>query len=180
MHSASRAARLAAVTSAAVVVAGLLAGCGSISSLLGGAERDADTGEVTDGGTESVFDIEVGDCLLEPEAENDEVIDIAVVPCDETHDYEFFYEYDLDLGEEYPGEDAIAEDANAACAGDAFEEFVGVSFDESASLWPTYYYPQPESWKQGDRTIQCLLYESSDDDGAAVVQVEGTLEGSKR
>ncbi|WP_156759730.1 septum formation family protein [Microbacterium karelineae] len=178
MFSQHRAARFAAV-GGALLLAASLAGCGSISSLLGGAERDAETDEVTESGTESVFDIKVGDCLLEPDATGDEIYDIEIVPCADPHDYEFYYEYSLDLGEEWPGDAAIEEDAGPRCDAE-FEKFVGVPFQESEALWYSYYSPSAESWADGDDVIQCIVFEASDPNGMEVVQVEGSLEGAAR
>lgn len=183
MHRASRTTRLVSVVAGTILAATTLAGCGQINSLLGGSQRDADTQEVTEEGTDSVFDIQVGDCLLEPEGAGStgtEVYDINVVPCADTHDYEFYHEFDLSSDDDaWPGDDAIAEQADPGCY-DSFETFVGVPFDESATLWYTYYSPTSQSWDEGDRAIQCMVYEASDDQGVAVAQVEGSLEGAAR
>ncbi|WP_051172130.1 septum formation family protein [Microbacterium indicum] len=178
----SRAARATAVVAGALLIGGSLAGCASIQSLIGGAERDEDSGEVTESGTESVFDIQVGDCLQEPDAagaDGTEVSDIEVVPCSDEHDYEYYYEYDLDLGDDFPGQTAIQEDADPKCQA-AFADFAGIDFNESASLWYTYYSPTEQTWSTGDRQIQCLIYEASDDMGQTVVPVTGSLAGAAR
>ncbi|WP_110588986.1 septum formation family protein [Microbacterium suaedae] len=178
MFSRPRALRIAAA-GGALLLASSLAGCINVSSLLGGAERDSETGEVQEGGTESVFDVQVGDCFLEPDTSGDEIFDIEVVPCAEPHDYEMYYEYTLDLGEEWPGDAAISDDALQRCDAE-FEAFVGVPFQNSATLWFSYYSPGEESWAAGDDVIQCVIYEASDENGQQVVQVEGSLEGAAR
>ncbi|HLT68318.1 MAG TPA: septum formation family protein [Microbacterium sp.] len=159
----------------ALAAAASLAGCGQISSLLGGAERDSETNQVTEAGTDSVFDIQVGDCMAEPEG--DQVYDVDVVPCTEEHDYEFYYAYDLDLGDEFPTDETLSADADQKCY-DAFTDFVGIPFEESAALYYSYYSPSPESWADGDREIQCLVYEG--DDTGTAVPITGSLKGSKR
>lgn len=159
----------------ALLAASTLAGCGQISSLLGGAERDSDTNEVTEAGTDSVFDIQVGDCMAEPEG--DEVTDVEVVPCSEEHDYEFYYAYDLDLGDGFPTDEAMSTDADQKCY-DAFTDFVGIPAEESASLTFNYYLPSPESWAEGDRQVQCMVVEV--DESLNTVPVTGSLKGSKR
>lgn len=163
------------IVGGALLAASTLAGCGQISTLFGGAQRDSDTNEVTEAGTDSVFDIQVGDCMAEPEG--DEVTDVEVVPCSEEHDYEFYYAYDLDLGDGFPTEEAMSADADQKCY-DAFTDFVGIPFEESASLYYSYYSPSAESWAEGDRQIQCLVYEG--DDSANAVPITGSLKGSKR
>jgi hypothetical protein len=160
----------------ALLAATSLAGCGQISSLLGGSQRDSETNEVTEAGTDSVFDIQVGDCMAEPEG--DEVFDVDVVPCSEEHEYEFYYEYELDLGDDYATASAEMDaDADQKCY-DAFADFVGIPFEESASLYYSYYVPSVESWADGDRQIQCMVLEG--DENGNVVPVTGSLKGSKR
>ncbi|GGF30023.1 hypothetical protein GCM10010922_01240 [Microbacterium sorbitolivorans] len=160
----------------ALLAATSLAGCGQISSLLGGSQRDSETNEVTEAGTDSVFDIQVGDCMAEPT--EDTVTDVEVVPCSEEHDYEFYYEYELDLGDDYATANAqIDDDASQKCY-DAFTDFVGIPVEESASLTFSYYVPSLQSWGDGDRQIQCMVLEV--DENNDIVPVTGTLKGSKR
>ena len=160
----------------ALLAATTLAGCGQISSLLGGSQRDSETNEVTEAGTDSVFDIQVGDCMAEPT--EDTVTDVEVVPCSEEHEYEFYYEYELGLGDDYAtAAGQIDADADQKCY-DAFTDFVGISFEESASLYYNYYVPSSESWAEGDRQIQCMVLEA--DESGNVIPVTGSLKGSKR
>ncbi|MTE23833.1 septum formation family protein [Microbacterium sp. ZXX196] len=163
-----------ALAGAGLVVTSALTGCGAISDLTGGAQRDEDTSEVTESGTESVFDIQVGDCLLGPGEESDEVQSVEVVPCDEPHDYEFYHEYALDLGSAWPGVEEIQADADERCY-NAFEDFAGIAYEDSETLYFTYYSPTEMSWAEGDDKIQCLIFQS--EDGASITQTEGTLEG---
>jgi len=172
--------RTALTAGAFVLVAASLTGCSAISSLLEGdsATRDEETQEVTESGTESVFDIQVGDCLNEPDGE--EILDVEVVPCADPHDYELYHEFDVDLGDEWPGEEAVWNAADEGCHG-AFSDFAGIAFEESASLWFTNFTPTVETWEQqDDRLVQCLIYEASDDQGQEIVQVEGSLAGAAR
>lgn len=167
------------VASAGVLVLAVtLSGCASVSSLLGGAERDAETEEVTQGGSESVFDIKPGDCLADPQS--DEVSDIEVVPCGEEHDYELYHEFTTEHTE-WPGSNEAFDDEAFDGCGSAFAEFVGLPFEESPSLWFTWFTPTQQSWENGDdRTIQCMVYKSDDDQGSNVVPVTGTLEDSQQ
>ena len=164
------------IVGGALLAASTLAGCGQISSLLGGSQRDSETNEVTEAGTDSVFDIQVGDCMAEPEG--DEVIDVEVVPCSEEHEYEFYYAYDLDLGDDYAtAVGKMDADADEKCYA-AFEDFVGIPFEDSASLYYSYYVPSAESWANGDREIQCMVLEA--DETGAAVPITGSVKGSKR
>ncbi len=144
-------------TSAVFVLAGAMAGCSS--------------------GT-SVYDVTVGDCLMQPE-DASEVTSVEVVDCAQPHDYELYAEFEVDMADSWPGTDAIADAADLGCY-DAFGDFVGVPYEES-ELFYMYYSPSQESWEQDDdRLIQCLVFEASDDFGADVVSGVGTLAGAER
>jgi hypothetical protein len=62
---------------------------------------------------------------------------------------------DQPLGETYPGDDEVGRQAEEVCLS-AFEEFVGVDYDNSR-LDVTYYAPSPETWACGDRRIVCVV-----------------------
>jgi hypothetical protein len=169
--------RLVLTAGTAALVAFSLAGCAGLSIPVGGATRDDETQEVTEGGTESVFEISVGDCLLEPDGQ--EVFDVEAVPCAEPHEYEVYHEFEVDLGDEWPGTEAIGTAADEGCHPE-FEAFTGIAFEESATLWYTAFTPLEASWAQGDRVVQWIVYEASDDAGMTIVPVEGSLKGAAR
>lgn len=156
---------------AAVVSMGALAlsGCSIIETIFPAqAERNSETNEVETAGEADVFQMQVGDCLNDQDAT--EVDSVPAVPCDEPHDYEVYYSFDLDAGE-YPGDDAVYEDADQGCY-DAFADFVGVTYEESA-LEFNNFVPTEGSWNElDDREIVCVVYDAE--------PVTGTLEGSAR
>lgn len=129
----------------------LLSGC----SLLGGA---------------SVQEFSVGQCINDPIVAEDaeqEVGELPVVDCSEPHTGEVFF-VEVLTDAEYP--------ADAATRGDeicynAFEPFVGISYEESA-LYVTSLYPTTTSWDAGDRQIVCLIIDA---DGA---QMTGSAKGT--
>jgi len=170
--------RAALATGAAIFATASLVGCSGVGDILegDGAQRDEETNEVTEEGTDSVFDIALGDCILEPDGE--QISDVTVVPCSDPHDYELYYEFELPDGE-YPGDQAVSDQAAAECEAQ-FEPFAGIAFNDSATLWYNFFSPTTNSWSDGDRLIQCLIYEASDDQGQEIVQVTGTLEGAAR
>lgn len=139
-----------------------LSGCGALMSALG-----------EEG---NVMVLNVGDCFNE-EAMNtalldSEVTDVPLVDCSEEHDSEFFHSHQM-TGDEYPGEGEIQGQADERCTGDAFTDFVGVSYDES-EIYVSYLSPTQESWeKLEDREILCYLNVPGE-------KVTGTLEGSNR
>ncbi|WOF24683.1 septum formation family protein [Microbacterium betulae] len=148
------------VAGAAVALALTLGGCSSIANLLNGdsATRDEDTNEVTEGGTVDVFEVSVGDCIGSP-AEG-EVVDVEVVPCDEPHDGEVYYEFALDDGE-WPGDTAVSTAAEEGCtASDAFEAYIGTPYD-SSEVWVQFFLPTEDTWTDStlnDRLISCIAY----------------------
>ncbi|GAA4765249.1 MULTISPECIES: septum formation family protein [Microbacterium] len=159
------------VAGAAVALAFSLGGCSSIANLLSGdtATRDEETNEVTEGGTVDVFSVAVGDCIGTP-AEG-EVTDVEVVPCDQPHDGEVYYEVTMPDGD-WPGDQAVSDAADEGCIG-AFEAFIGTPYDTSA-IYVQYLTPTEATWTDptlNDRLISCIAYQ----DGQ---QTTGTLEGS--
>jgi hypothetical protein len=92
---------------------------------------------------ESVFDLEVGDCIVSPGAgaEEKEVERVRTVDCSELHDGEVVALFDIE-GDDFPGEDALFDMALEGCPSEA----------------STYLYPTEDSWNElGDRQITCIL-----------------------
>lgn len=109
----------------------------------------------------SVFEVEVGDCVLTPEEITAEVTEVTRVPCAEPHQMEVFsFEKYVAPGtdeapQDFPGIDAVTAFADGACAG-SFGDYVGVDYRDS-SLFYTYVLPTARSWNQDDdRSITCF------------------------
>lgn len=156
-------------TSAALLAAGaltlVLAGCGPQA-----AERDAETGEITEATEADVFSITVGDCINSADL-GTEVETVPTVPCDEPHDTEIFASTKLPDGE-FPGDDAIMEMANEYCL-PAFETFIGLDYD-SSEIYYQPLTPSQLSWDEADdREVLCMAV---DEAGG----LTGTLEGANR
>ncbi|MBT2486135.1 MULTISPECIES: septum formation family protein [unclassified Microbacterium] len=164
--------RALVLAGAAVALSVALSGCSAINGLLGGgpgdAERDEETGQVTESANVDVFSLKVGDCKMSSATGLIEAVDI--VPCDEPHDEEVYHEFAMEDGEF--SEEAI-DAATEGCIGDAYTDFVGVVWDESAlEVYPIT--PTKDTWEQmNDRVIQCVIFDSAG-------PVEGSLKGSKR
>lgn len=162
--------RLVVAVAATAVVASLT-GCGAVQNLLGGSaaepERDATTQEIVEEGDADVFAIRVGDCMNE--ASGEVVSEVPVVPCDQPHDEEVFFDFELS-GEEYPGDEAVQTQASDGCLAQ-FEPFVGLAYESSTlDFYP--YTPTKESWDQlGDRIVSCVIWDPAG-------QVTGTLAGA--
>lgn len=143
-----------------------LAGCSLIGNITNTPTEPTDPTVGTD---TDAFAIAVGDCLNDGNLEG-EVTTVPTIDCAQPHDSEAYASIIVDDGD-YPGEEAILAEADAACL-DEFNTFVGVNYDESVLNF-SYYYPTAGSWDNGDREILCLIYE----DGT---KVTGSLAGAAR
>jgi hypothetical protein len=160
-----------AFAASALLLAGLsLTGCSALQDLVQpDAVRD-ETGEVVEGGQSDVFTVSVGDCLSEATADG-EVSDVPIVPCSEPHDAEIYHDFTID-GAEFPGDEEVTRLADEGCLG-AFEDFVGLPYEES-TLEVTYYSPTEVSWNEvDDRLVSCLIVDPAGD-------TTGSLEGAGR
>lgn len=164
--------RALALAGSAVALSVALTGCSALNGILGGgagdADRDEETGQVTESANIDIFALKVGDCMME--APSGLLEDIDVVPCAEPHDQEVFYEITMDDGEF--SEEAI-DAASQECIGDPYTSFVGVAYDASTlEVYPIT--PTQQTWDElNDRVVQCVI---SDPAG----QIEGSLEGAAR
>ena len=110
------------------------------------------------GSADNVFQslgVDVGDCLDIADVSGEEVSGITARPCDREHEYEVIFTGSAD-GVGYPTDDALSEYFASMCV-PAFEEYIGEDWNTSALdiFWLT---PTLEGWRQGDRSIQCLVY----------------------
>ncbi len=167
-----RALTRALIALAAVAVALPLTGCSMVGNILSGGaapqpERDETSQEIVEEGQADVFALRVGDCLNEVTEEL--VSEVPVVPCDQPHDEEIYFDFTID-GEEYPGDDVIQTEADTRCDAE-FDAFVGLAYETSTlDFYP--YRPSEESWTQlDDRVVSCVIYDPAG-------QVTGTLAGA--
>ncbi|HWV49624.1 MAG TPA: septum formation family protein [Microbacterium sp.] len=165
--------RAMALAGSAVALSIALTGCSTISNLISGdAPRDEETDQVTEEAEIDIFQLKVGDCLTEEAMTGGETNTAPVIPCDEPHPYEVYYEFELEDGE-FPGSAAIEAPAIEKCEA-AFTEFVGLTWDES-TLEYSWFEPTQASWDQGgDRLLQCIIYDPADD------ALTGSLKGAAR
>jgi hypothetical protein len=107
-------------------------------------------------GLQSAFDLEVGQCFDSP-TEETEISSVSSKPCDEPHDQEVFAVFDYpDAPDEFPGDDAISDVAEARCSNE-FLAFVGTDVD-SSELEYYYLVPSQGTWEEDDdREIVCTV-----------------------
>jgi hypothetical protein len=152
-----------------IIFAVLIIG-GGISSLYFGAARN-DSGEIAKSGDLTANNLRVGDCydLKEPEA--DEIEDVTAKPCTEAHQYELYFTGAMPEGA-YPAE-SVFEDYVVANCDPAFTGYVGKAYQDS--LLDIYWlYPTDDSWRQGDRTVQCAVYDPK------IPRLTASLKGANR
>jgi len=115
--------------------------------------------------------LEIGDCVVQDLGGS--AASVETIPCTTSHRYEVYARFDLE-GEGFPGDDEVTRQANEACAGDLFEEYVGLPYAES-EIFSTTLVPSEESWGQADdRTVICLAVT---EDGSPTV---GSVRGANR
>jgi uncharacterized protein YceK len=111
--------------------------------------------------SESVFQLRPGDCyndVLVDEEYVGEFETLPMVDCDAPHDNEAYASFVFNVeGGMYPGEFAFDDEAIARC-GSLFEEYVGSSY-EISRLDYLWLFPTAESWADGDRRVDCVLFD---------------------
>jgi len=122
----------------------------------------------------NVFSLKVGDCYNGPHLDTmeiTEVRDVELVSCEEPHESEVYAIFELpDSG--WKNEDYVSGQADIGCEA-RFEAFVGIGFAFS-TLYYDFIFPLEESWRDGDRLVQCSVVEEN------YAKVTGSLKGSRR
>ena len=150
-----------AITRVAVlgVSALVLTGCTTMSTLIdaygGGSPASTPTPSASYAPT-GLINLAIGDCLDEQKLEDGDTSTDPMVPCDVAHDLEVFGELTVADGD-YPSLETLAGFATHGCA-EQFKTFVGLDFGLS-SLDFKYYYPTESSWANGDRGVDCVVFD---------------------
>lgn len=133
------------------------------------ADRDED-GRITRTGQLSVFDLQIGDCIVFDDVPDATVDEVTVTPCDEPHQSEVYAIVEVDDLDAYPGERELSNRAELECLA-PFDDYVGIELAES-TLFFTYLVPTVRSWQEDqDREVLCLIV-------AAGRVLEGSVAGS--
>jgi hypothetical protein len=106
----------------------------------------------------SVFELQPGMCVNNPELSSGLVTDLSAVACELPHTHEVYFKVTYNPPDGAFDAQRVASFADEQCA-QAFTTYVGVPYDRSK-----YYFlhlaPSAESWKeQGDRDVVCLLFQ---------------------
>ena len=136
----------------------MMTGC----SILGFGSNPRDpSGSVTASDNVDAFQLRVGDCVVSAEME-ESFSEVPVVPCNEPHDSEIVYLFDM------PGTDfddtAIEAAAKETCP-EAMVDYAGPNWESISSkgLSVSFFSPTAESWKNGDHEVDCIAYTKSGD-----------------
>jgi len=121
----------------------------AVYSSVTSAQRDTGGG-IVDGGTLSVFEIQIGDCISD--SITGTLTEASAVPCSEAHIYEAYFNSELPQNGSFSD---VNEFTDEACYSN-FEAYVGVS-PENTDLTFVSLIPTVGSWDSGDRKITCLL-----------------------
>jgi hypothetical protein len=107
---------------------------------------------------------------------------VTAVPCTQPHEGEVFFSgnaWPVSLAA-YPGDNAIAKEADARC-GDEFKSYDGIDISQS-SFWISEVAPYGEGndWNTGDRQLVCLAYIPDHSTPAGGLPVTYSIKGSSR
>lgn len=127
-----------------------------VGGVIFNAQRD-DSGEITRGGNLTVTDLRVGDCFDLKDRDEEVTEEVSAKPCSDGHQFEMFHTGDMTGGSSFPTEADFDAWLEAQCL-PAYATYVGLGYDESRYdiFWFT---PTPDGWDQGDRTVQCAIYD---------------------
>jgi hypothetical protein len=111
------------------------------------------------------FVTQLGDCINDvPEETTSEVISFSTVtgvPCDQPHHWQVIHKGEITL-EEF-SESGVMREAEILCASaldGIFDSLDESDIDRVAQFensYDTSFFPSPESWVEGDRTVDCLI-----------------------
>lgn len=107
--------------------------------------------------------LNAGDCIWGNTGAS--VNNVEVIDCAQPHHSEIFHAFDLS-GNEYDM-NRVSTESEDTCVAE-FANFVGMDYN-SSELSMSWIEPSMRTWMQGDRTVYCLIEDSS-----------GGLEGSMR
>lgn len=122
----------------------------------------SETGEVIESGEVGVEKLKIGDCIqLPPESnvgltptDTTAFASLVAVPCTKLHDAELYSMKTLNLSE-YPGEDALTGELSNFCVDD-YSAYTGTQLDAYSPHQIGTFFPTEDSWREGDRVIQCF------------------------
>ncbi|WP_146080506.1 MULTISPECIES: septum formation family protein [unclassified Pseudoclavibacter] len=127
-----------------------------LTALLAGAALTACTASPDAPRMVPITELSAGDCFS---SNAEQTVATIAGSCDTPHLYQVLSIAPSELGEGFPGEEALTAEADAQCAAD----FAGLGSNATAGLTALHLVPSEASWAEGDRDLACLVASS---DGA--------------
>ena len=146
----------------------LVVGAFAIGGAIFAAQRD-DSGQITRGGALAISDLHVGDCFNPKDIDAEQADEVDAKRCDESHQFEMMFAGNMAEGA-YPTDGEFEDYVGSVCL-PAFDEYVGMQY-ESSRLEVFWYFPPEDGWKDGDRMIQCAIYDPLDS------ELDGSVRGA--
>jgi hypothetical protein len=98
----------------------------------------------------------VGDCINLPTAE--EFAEVQHQPCNEPHEAEVYVVQDwANPPETRPTEAQFEAWVTEHCLGQAFTDYVGMTYDDAAAIGAGWFSPTLAGWSDGDKEMVCYL-----------------------
>jgi hypothetical protein len=125
-------------------------------------KRDA-SGHVIESNAISALSVRVGDCFDQPALphgdETTPLGKVTVKPCTEAHHFEAYSEFELESGD-YPGQEAIAAEANDRCYA-AIEGYAGHP-RALRSVRVAFFFPLKGDWViRHEHAVKCIFFHES-------------------
>lgn len=126
------------------------------------AHRSATTGQIAKNGHLDALSLRAGDCFQNPSGTQPDpgMTQVTAVPCASSHNAQVIAQLPVP-GSAYPGRAAFRAKAGPGC-----EASIAAVVDRSkltATARLLWIYPLPQSWADGQRTISCVIVDSSQD-----------------
>jgi len=124
------------------------------------AQRNGNTGSVSQAGSMQASDLKVGDCFDNPTADSN-ISSLTAIPCTQAHDSQVYAEPPV-TESTYPGDSTLSSEASSVCGSDS--EQASITSDAPESLKISALYAQDaQSFNSGNDYITCFVVSDSRD-----------------
>jgi hypothetical protein len=125
-------------------------------------QRSAATGQITKSGHLGVFSLRAGDCFQNPSGNQPStaLTQVTAVSCTSPHNAQVIALLPVP-GSAYPGEVAFRAQALTGCKASVAADADRSKLTSTMNL--LWIFPEQQAWNDGQRTISCLVVDSSED-----------------
>ncbi|MFF2775823.1 DUF4190 domain-containing protein [Streptomyces sp. NPDC058052] len=104
----------------------------------------------------SPMDLRTGECFLDDAEQGEYTLGVKVVDCSVPHDGEITGRFEVTGFDRWPGEKELEKLGEERC--DALASAYALdTWTLGAEAWSLYYFPDRQSWREGERRIACGL-----------------------